>query len=133
MTSSIPGSHQDLLRDEARAFAFLATTMPDGSPQLTPVWFDTSGDHLRVNTAEGRTKWRNMKARPRIALTILDPKNDYRYVQVRGKVVGWTTEGAREHIDRLARKYHDAESYGGPRDEQRVIFTIQPEAVDAHG
>lgn len=133
MIAMIPHSHQDLLEDKTRALAFLATTMADGSPQVTPVWFDTEGDVIRVNTAEGRTKWRNMIARPKAALAILDPANPYRYLQVRGSVRDWTTEGARAHIDRLAKKYHGVESYSGPPDEQRVTFHVLPESVTTQG
>jgi PPOX class probable F420-dependent enzyme len=127
--SKIPQRLQHLLRDETRAFAFLATTMADGSPQVTPVWFDVADGRIRINTAEGRVKWRNMQARKRVALTIFDPDDPYRYLQVRGEVEAWTTQGAREHINRLAGKYHGQASYDGPADEARVIFTIRPRAV----
>lgn len=129
----IPKSHHDLLEDRIRALAFLATTMADGTPQVTPVWFDTDGDLLRVNTAEGRTKCRNMKARPAVALAILDPSNPYRYVQVRGSISRWTHEGARSHIDRLAKKYQGVATYDGPQDEQRVTFIIEPNSVTTQG
>ena len=133
MTEQIPEAFQDLLQDSARAYAYVATTMADGSPQVTPVWFDTKDGRLRVNTREGTTKWRNMRRRNRVALVIADPKNPYRYIQVRGAVEGWTLEGARAHIDRLAGKYHGTQAYDGPADEQRVIFTIRPEAVTTQG
>jgi PPOX class probable F420-dependent enzyme len=133
MTAQIPEGFQDLLQDGTHAYAYLATTMADGSPQVTPVWFDVKDGLIRVNTAEGRTKWRNMRRRNRVALVIADPKNPYRYIQIRGVVDGWTLEGARAHIDRLAGKYHGAERYSGPADEQRVIFTIRPEAVSILG
>jgi PPOX class probable F420-dependent enzyme len=133
MIAGIPEEDQDLLADEARAFAFLATVMKDGSPQVTPVWFDIDEGMIRVNTAEGRVKWRNMKARPRVALAIADPKDPYRYVQVRGRVERWTTEGAREHIDRLAHIYHGRRRYDGPADEQRVIFYIRPDSSSGMG
>ena|SRR3990170_168345 len=133
MTAQIPEGFHDLLQDSTRAYAYLATTMADGSPQVTPVWFDVVDGLIRVNTAEGRTKWRNMRQRGRVALVIADPKNPYRYLQIRGVVEGWTLEGARDHIDRLARKYHGAERYAGPADEQRVTFTIRPEAVSTLG
>jgi PPOX class probable F420-dependent enzyme len=133
MTAQIPEGFQDLLQDGTRAYAYLATTMADGSPQVTPVWFDVKDGLIRVNTAEGRTKWRNMRRRDRVALVIADPKNPYRYIQIRGVVDGWTLEGARAHIDRLAGKYHGAEHYSGPAGEQRVTFTIRPEAVSILG
>jgi PPOX class probable F420-dependent enzyme len=127
--SKVPEGFRDLLADEARAFAQLATIMPDGSPQLTTVWFDTEGDTIRVNTAEGRTKWRNMMARPRVALLIADPQDPYRFLQIRGVVTGWTHDGARAHIDRLARKYRGWDSYPVPAGQQRVIFAVRPESV----
>jgi len=133
MTAQIPEGFHDLLQDSTRAYAYLATTMADGSPQVTPVWFDTKDGLIRVNTAEGRTKWRNMRRRDRVALVIADPKNPYRYIQIRGVVEGWTLEGARAHIDKLSGKYHGVERYSGPAGEQRVTFTIRPEAVSTLG
>ena len=133
MTTQIPEAFQDLLQDSARAYAYLATTMAAGSPQVTPVWFDTKDGRIRVNTTVGTTKWRNMRRRDRVALVIADPKNPYRYLQIRGVVEGWTPDGDRAHIDRLAGKYLGAQRYAGPADEQRVTFTILPEAVSTLG
>ena len=133
MIDGIPEKFRDLLADETRAFAYLATVMKDGSPQVTPVWFDVEGDLIRVNTAEGRTKWRNMKVRERVALAIADPKDPYRYLQVRGRVERWTLEGGREHIDRLAFKYHGRRRYDGPPGEQRFIFFIRPDSSSGMG
>lgn len=129
MTPEIPEKYRYLLADETRAFAHLATVMPDGSPQATTVWFDTEGGLIRVNTAEGRTKWRNMMARPRVAIVIPAPDDPYRFIQIRGVVEGWTREGARAHIDRLASKYRGWESYPVPAGQVRVLFTIRPESV----
>ena len=83
----------DLLQQK-KAFAELATVMPDGTPQVTPVWFDYTGGVIRVNSAKGRTKTRNMKEGAPVALSIMDPDNPYRYLQVRGKVTRVTEEGA---------------------------------------
>jgi len=131
---SIPESHHDLLKDETKAFAYLATTMTDGSPQVTPVWFNTDGKHILVNTAQGRIKDRNMRARPQVALCIADPGNPYRYLQIRGKVGEFTTEGADAHIDTLAGKYTGTSKYTfGKTGEKRVTYKILPEKVDAHG
>ena len=82
-----PEKYLDLLKPETKAFLFLSTVMPDDSPQVTPVWFDNDGEHILVNTNEGRTKDRNMKARPQVAVVIQDPADPYRYLQIRGKVV----------------------------------------------
>jgi PPOX class probable F420-dependent enzyme len=101
----IPASHQDLLADQTRAIAFLATLMPDGSPQVTPVWFNTDGKFIYINTAEGRVKDRNKNADPRVAILIQHPKDPFHYLQVRGRVVEITKDGADEQIDTLAGKY----------------------------
>src|SRR6478609_1571886 len=102
--AAIPNAFLDLLQQK-RAFADLATVMPDGSPQVTPVWFDYSNGIIRVNTAKGRVKQRNMKEGSPVALSIMDPDNPYRYLQLRGKVSRMTEEGASAHIDSLAKKY----------------------------
>src|ERR1700684_1209988 len=100
--TDIPAAFHDLLTGK-KAFANLATIMPDGSPQVTPVWFDYTNGRIRVNTAKGRVKARNMAEGSRVALSILDPDNAYRYLQVRGKVARATEAGAKEHIDSLAK------------------------------
>jgi PPOX class probable F420-dependent enzyme len=125
---SIPTDFHDLLKDETKAFAFLGTLMPDGSPQVTPIWFDTDGDHITINTAKGRQKDRNMRTRPQVAMTILDPKRPYRYLQIRGEVTGFTEEGAAEHISMLSRKYrgHD---FTIPKGQIRVTYRILPKQV----
>jgi len=130
---SIPETHRDLLTDEKRAFVFLATTMADGSPQVTPVWFNTDGEHILINTARGRVKDRNMRARPQVALVIQDPNNPYRYLQIRGRVVETSEAGADAHIDALAGKYTGTPKYTfGKLGEKRVTYKILPEKVDAH-
>ena len=130
----IPETHRDLLKDEKRAFACLATLMPKGSPQVTPVWFNTAGDTILVNSAEGRVKDKNMRARPTVTLCIQDPANPYRYLQVRGRVVEITEEGADAHIDALAGKYTGNFKYQNHQPGvKRIIYKIIPEKVDAHG
>lgn len=128
---NIPESHRHLLDDETRAFAFLATTMPDGSPQVTTVWFNMDGDHVLVNSSVGRVKDRNVRARPRVALVIIDPKRPYTYLQIRGEVVEITTEGANEHINALSHKYHGRD-YSIPATQTRVIYRILPEHMSAN-
>lgn len=127
---SVPERYHDLLKDETRAFLFLATVMQDGSPQLTPVWFDSDGVHILVNTAEGRVKDRNMRSRPGVAMCIVDPKNSYRYLQIRGRVVERIYEGADEHIDSLNHKYR-GEPWQFRAGQIRVIYKILPEKIDA--
>ncbi|HTT00910.1 MAG TPA: PPOX class F420-dependent oxidoreductase [Steroidobacteraceae bacterium] len=119
----------DLLQHK-KPIAALATIMPDGSPQLTPVWFDYDGKHIRVNTAKGRVKARNMQEGARVALMILDPDNPYRYVQIRGRIAAATESGADAHIDSLAKKYlgKDKYPYRQPG-EVRIRYEIEPLAV----
>jgi len=123
----------DLLNDK-KAFAHLATLMPDGSPQVTPVWFDYAGGAIRVNSARGRVKDRNMKEGAAVALSILDPDNPYRYLQVRGRVRKVTEDGAAAHIDALAKKYlgQDKYPYHRPGDV-RAIYEIEPSRVQGMG
>jgi PPOX class probable F420-dependent enzyme len=128
---SIPAEFQDLFKDETKAYLYLATLMPDGSPQLTVVWFDTDGENILINTAEGRVKDRNMKARPKVALVIQDPTNPLRFVQIRGEVIGHTTEGGDAHINKLSLKY-DGEPWTLVPGQTRVIFKIKPTRVSAH-
>jgi len=117
---------KDLLTTK-KAFAHIATLMPDGSPQVTPVWVDYDGTSIRVNSAKGRVKDRNMKRRPEVALSIIDPDNPYRYVQIRGRVKRITEQGADRHIDSLAKKYLGKDKYPFAKPgEQRVIYEIEP-------
>ena len=131
---NIPETHLDLLTNEKKAFLYLATLMPSGTPQLTPVWFTTDNDYILINSAEGRVKDRNMRNRPQVALCIQDPSNPYRYLQIRGKVGEFTTEGADDQIDALALKYLGVPKYPYRRPgEKRVTYKIRTEKVDAHG
>ncbi len=124
----IPDEYLDLIKDESKAFGALATLMKNGSPQLTPVWFNTDGKHILINSAVGRIKDRNMRRDPRVAFVIIDPKNPYRYIQIRGRVVEITTEGASHHIDILAKKYTGADHYTSfTPNEVRVIYKILPD------
>jgi len=124
--SGIPDSHLDLFRK--KAFAHLATLMADGKPQTTPVWVDYDGRHVVINTAEGRQKDKNMQRDPRVAMSIADPENPYRYLEVRGRVVERTHQGADQHIDAMAKKYlgQDKYPYRQPG-EVRVIYKVAPE------
>lgn len=134
MFNLVPENFQDLFKDDTRAFVYLSTIMPDGSPQVTPVWFNTDGEFILINSAEGRVKDRNMRTRPDVALAISDPMNDYRYIQIRGRVVEITKDGARQHIDLLAKKYTGRDVYSTDRmNEQRVIYKIRPEKVNTMG
>ncbi len=131
--SAIPEKFRDLLETK-KAFAHLATVMPDGSPQVTPVWLDFKDGAIRVNSAKGRVKSRNMKEGSRVALSILDPDDPYRYIQVRGRVRRVTEEGAAAHIDSLAKKYlgKDKYPYAQPG-EVRLMFEIEPTSASVMG
>jgi len=128
---SIPEKFQGLFKPETKAYLFLATTMPDGSPQVTPVWFSVDETHILINTAKGRVKDRNMRERPKVALVIQDPDTPYRYLQIRGRVDEVTEEGGDEHIDALSLKY-DGKPWKLVAGQTRVIFKISPEHIDAH-
>ena len=127
----IPQQYLDLVTNK-KAFAHLATLMNDGTPQVTPVWLDFTDGVIRVNTARGRVKDRNLKVGSRVALSVADPDNPYRYVQVRGKVTKETEQGADAHIDSLAKKYMGVDSYPYRNAaEKRVIYYIEP--ISAQG
>jgi PPOX class probable F420-dependent enzyme len=130
---AIPAEYLDLLQQK-KAFANLATVMPDGSPQVTPVWFDYEGGLVRVNSAKGRVKSRNMSEGAAVALAILDPENPYRYIQIRGRVARVTENGASAHIDALSMKYlgKDKYPYGKPG-EVRLTFEIEPTSTQVMG
>jgi PPOX class probable F420-dependent enzyme len=132
MPTTIPASHAAILT--GKSFAHLATLMPDGSPQVTPVWIDFDGTDILFNTAEGRQKTRNLDRDGRVSLSVTDPENPYRYIQVRGEVVGRTREGAEDHIDALAKKYMGVDRYPMHNpDEPRVIYRIRPVRVQTMG
>jgi len=132
MPRTIPDNFRDLL--EKKALAHLATLMPDGSPQSTPVWIDAHDGVVRVNSAKGRLKDRNMRRDARVALSIQDPDNPYRYLEIRGTVVDITEAGADAHIDSLAKKYMGVDQYPLRKPgEQRVIYTIEPQRFSTMG
>jgi PPOX class probable F420-dependent enzyme len=130
----IPESHSDLIGDESPAYAYLATTMQDGTPQVTPVWFNTDDEYILINSAQGRVKDKNMRSRPQVALAIHNPKNPYRYIQVRGGIAEISGEGARQHIDDLALKYTGKAGFTiKDPDEVRLIYKLLPENVHVSG
>jgi PPOX class probable F420-dependent enzyme len=131
--AAIPEKYLDLLQQK-KAFASLATAMPDGSPQVTPVWFDYKDGVVRVNTARGRVKARNMKKGAPVALAIIDPDNPYRYLQIRGRVDRVTEEGAVSHIDALAQKYLGQQKYlNAAPGEVRLMCEIEPMSASGMG
>ena len=128
---TFPTEFLDLLRDDSKALLYLATLMSDGSPQVTPVWFSSDGEHILINTNEGRTKDRNMKARPKVAMTIQDPNDPYRYLGIRGDVIAYTRKGADEHINSLSLRY-DNKPWKYRPGQRRIIFRIKPTHFDLH-
>lgn len=132
-TTTIPQDYLDLVQQK-KVFAHLATIMTDGTPQVTPVWLDYTGNLVRVNSARGRTKVRNMKEGTAVALSMVDPDNAYRGMQVRGRVTRVTEDGADAHIDSLAKKYLGKDTYPFRQPgEVRVLYEIEPTAVQAWG
>ena len=112
-------------------FAFLGTLMKDGSPQVSPVWIDiTDNNTILINTAKGRIKHKNVSRDPRVSISLIDDENPYSMVSIRGQVVEQTSDGADEHIDKLAKKYLNADRYPGHSPNiKRIILKIRPEKV----
>jgi PPOX class probable F420-dependent enzyme len=131
--AAIPDSFMDLMT-EKKALANVATVMADGSPQVTPVWFDYTDGKVRVNTAKGRVKARTMTEGAKVAMAIVDPDNPYRYIQIRGVVTKVTEDGADAHIDALAKKYLGKDKYPwASPDQVRVLMEIEPHAAQTMG
>ena len=128
----LPENLLTLLRGTSTCY--VATTMPDGSPQLTQTWADTDGEYILINTVDGFQKVRNVARDPRVAVTIADPDNPTRYIAVRGRVVSTTAEGGAEHIEALSQRYLGTPYawYGG-RDQTRVIMRIEADKIHAMG
>jgi PPOX class probable F420-dependent enzyme len=131
MPQTIPVDVRDLFKK--RAFGHLATIMPDGSPQVTPLWVDYDGKYLVINSALGRQKDCNMRRDGRVAIEIQDPDNPYRYMSIRGRVVEITEEGADETIDQLSIKYLGEIFKMRRPGEVRITYRIEPEHVTTSG
>ena len=132
MANSIPEGFKELF--EKPVIAHLATLMANGGPQVTPVWCDFDGTFIWVNSAKGRVKDRNMRNRKKVALSILDPDNSYRYVAIQGDVIEVGEQDADAHIDALAKKYLGQEKYPyRAAGEIRVKYKIRPTAVHTMG
>jgi len=133
MAEQLPEKYADLLSNN-KAFANLGTLNRDGSPQVTPVWVDFDGKHVRINSARGRQKDKNIARDPRVSLSIQDPANPYRYLEIRGKVVEATEKGADDHINSLAKKYLGKDVYPFRKpDETRVLYKIEPQKFSSMG
>lgn len=130
----IPASHRDLLED--KVYAILTTVMPDGQPQSTVVWVDYDGAYVRVNTAAGRQKDKNMRRNPKVTLSLVDPDDPFRWLEIRGTVDEIDETSGLDHINRLAKKYMGASAYYGhvapverQHKEKRIMFKIRPTRV----
>src|SRR5919205_65174 len=132
MPTTIPSEYLDLFQKPA--FGSLATLNPDGSPQVTPVWTDFDGKNIIVNTAKGRVKHRNLQREPRVAISIFDPENPYRYLGIQGRVTEMTETGADAHIDKMAKKYLNKDKYPFRQPgEERILLKITPDKVHTMG
>ena len=132
MAENIPGKYADLL--EKPAFGNLGTIMKDGSPQVTPVWVDYDGKYVRFNSALGRVKDKNVRRDPRVSVSLQDPANPYRYLEIRGRVVEITQNGADDHINKLSQKYLGKPVYPFRQPgEVRVLYKIEPQKVSSMG
>ena len=125
---SIPDEYHDLFEKET--FAHVATLLPNGAPHVTPVWvdYDDDADRLLINTERGRRKERNVRANPKVGVSMTDPDDPYRYLSVTGEVTEMTTDGAREHIDELARRY-TGEDYATPIQTERVLLCVRADRM----
>ncbi|QEN15406.1 PPOX class F420-dependent oxidoreductase [Mycolicibacterium sp. ELW1] len=129
MSEPLPDGLLALLRRPSPCF--VATLMPDGSPQLTETWVTTDGEHVVINIVEGMQKARNLARDPRVAVNVVDPDDVNRFYAVRGRVLSTTTEGGRESIDEISQKYLGIPypNFSGNPDETRVIVTIAAESI----
>ncbi len=131
MSEQIPEKALDLFQKPI--LAHLATIMPDGTPQVTPVWVDFDGTYILINTSKGRRKTLNMEKQPRVGLDIVDSENPFHWLSVRGHVTEITEQGADAHIDRMAKKYIGVDTYPNRQpDDVRVICKIAPDRVIAN-
>lgn len=126
---AIPEKAAYLLDRNTKAFAYLALTLANGSPQVTPIWFDWDGTHIVINTARGRVKDKVLKRKAKVALAITDPGDAYKYIQIRGTVAEETEEGGYDMICQLNEKYHGDRNYPKREGEVRVTYKILPERV----
>jgi PPOX class probable F420-dependent enzyme len=126
----IPDNYKDLLEPKSKTFAHVATIGPHGEPQSNPVWFDWDGTYIRFSQTKTRQKYRNLQRDPHIALSIIDPTNPYRYLEVRGKVVRIDEDPNNAFINSMAKKYLNQDVYPWHRPgDERVVIVVQPEAV----
>ena len=127
MGDMIPETHSDLLDWDTKAFAHVATIGPDGAPQASPVWFDWDGQHVKFSLTTTRQKYRNLHRDKRIAMSIIDPENAYRYIEIRGELEEVEPDPNIDFISRMAKKYIDKDRYPWHREgDERVIMKVRP-------
>jgi PPOX class probable F420-dependent enzyme len=130
--TALPDKVKTLLQKPV--FVHFATVMPEGGPQVSPVWVDLDGDTILINSAEGRLKDKNVRSDERVALSVTDPVNPYHSVMIRGRVKEITKDGAEEHIDKMAKKYMGKDVYPNhSAAEPRVIYKIEAEKISIMG
>ncbi len=130
MAESIPEKALDLFQKPL--LAHLATVMPDGTPQVTPVWVDFDGTHVLINTSKGRQKALNMDRQPKVGLDIVDSSNPWHWLSIRGHIAEATVEGANDHIDKMSKKYTGNDKYQNHRPgDTRIIYKIETDRVIA--
>jgi len=128
MLSQVADDLKYLLEDKTRAYAFLSTIMPDGSPQLTPIWFNVEDGNIAFNSAKGRIKDKNLRRNPKMAMVIMDLEKPVDYIQIRGEIADISEEGAVEHIRNLAQKYM-GRNWNFPEDQIRVKYSVRPSSI----
>lgn len=129
---TIPDSHSDIL--QKKGFAHVATIGPRGEPQSTPVWYEWDGQYVKISQTPERQKYRNIQRDSRIALSVVDPDNPYRYLEVRGRVDRTAEDPGKTFINALAQKYLDLETYPYTTpEEQRIVLYIVPEHTTSMG
>jgi PPOX class probable F420-dependent enzyme len=130
----IPDSHADLLDWDTKAFAHVATMGPEGEPQSSPVWFDWDGTHIKFSLTTGRQKYRNLQGDKRIAMSIIDPSDAYRYLEIRGELEEVEPDPEIDFISRMAKKYIDKDRYPWHKEgDERMIMKIAPGKTSSMG
>jgi hypothetical protein len=130
----IPDSHADLLDWDTKAFAHVATMGPEGEPQSSPVWFDWDGTHIKFSLTTGRQKYRNLQGDKRIAMSIIDPSDAYRYLEIRGELDEVEPDPDIDFISRMAKKYIDEDRYPWHKEgDERMIMKIAPGKTSSMG
>lgn len=130
----IPDMYADLLDWEKKSFGHVATVGPGGEPHSSPVWFDWDGEHIKFSLTTTRQKYRNLERDKRISLSIIDPEDAYRYVEVRGELVDVEPDPNIDFISRMAKKYIGKDRYPWHREgDERVVMVVRPVKVSGMG